>query len=54
MNRRIVIFVNVLVVCAVLGLVSAGPAAAGGAPAGPRVPAKWTVAIYANGDNDLM
>ncbi|HZL63725.1 MAG TPA: clostripain-related cysteine peptidase [Thermoleophilia bacterium] len=59
MKRRTVFFVFLLALCATFVLAVAGLAAAAtpsAAPslAGPVTPAKWTIAIYANGDNDLM
>jgi photosystem II stability/assembly factor-like uncharacterized protein len=59
MQRRAVIFFVLVTLCATFMLAGAGLAAAA-APtaspslAGPVTPAKWTIAIYANGDNDLM
>jgi len=66
MKRRIVVFFVLLAFCATLilgaaGIVAAAPSAvvartAAVAPplAGLVAPVKWTIAIYANGDNDLM
>ncbi len=53
MQRRAVIFFVLSAVCSAFMLGGAGLAGASAAsPVAP--PAKWTIAIYANGDNDLM
>ena len=55
MKRRIVAFFVLLALFATFVLGSAGLALASSiSAAGPVAPAKWTIAIYANGDNDLM
>ena len=51
MQRRVIVFGALLALCATLGVAAAGSASAS---SGPAAPAAWTIAVYANGDNDLM